>query len=251
MAKKEHSINTAETVESEVLGNDNEGDGRSMLPALPMSATLGTVQGASTIDNLRLPRLQIAYGVGGLSEHYSPGDIVLGGDTLLAHKNEVVKAIILTATEYWKEYQSQELWASGQRPRTFLTKDEVVQAGGSVAWTNGIGPTFNLAMNIKMLIQKPKDLVSGAFGIDIGPELYAPAVWDIDKKAYAAVAPNINTAANFSLRKRSLLAGIFHISTTIVKLKNGSFVPVPSAQLKEYNSDEIVEQIRSLFANQQ
>lgn len=227
------------------------------LPAVPAAVggamALGVMEGDISPNDLRLPRLQIAYGVGGLSENFNPGDWVLGGDNLLAHKGEPLNLIILHARLYWKQYLSRDQYAAGVRPATYLTEAEVHANGGTTQWAAGsdgrdIGPSFGRALHMKMLIEQPENLVCGLFGVDLGNgKVYAPAVWDVDKSAYRRAGITVTTAADFSLRKRGLLAGVFQVKTITEKIGTNLTV-VPVMKLVGFNTDAVVASIKSLFS---
>lgn len=223
-------------------------DDRSNVPATVDNRTLvlGTVEGDVSSSDIRLPRLQIAYGVGGLAENFHPGDLVLNGEDLLAKRGDVIFIVILSARQYWKEYLNKDQYASGDQPRTFQSEQEVHDNGGTTQWVNNVGPTFNRAMHLKLLIEQPKDIISGLFGIMLGDKTYAPAVWDVDKSAYRRVGPTVLTAARFNLRTRGLLSGVFSLSTRTEKI-NDNVTPVPVLRLSGHNSDETIEEITKIF----
>lgn len=210
---------------------------------------VGAVSGELSFADLPFPRLQMAYGVGKLAENYNPGDLVLQDEYLLAHKGEPVLFIPVKALVYWKEYLSQELWATGQKPREFLTEKEVHDAGGTTAWVNGVGPTFSKALELRMLIQRPENLVCGLFGIQLGGKEYAPAVWNVDKTAFKTAAAPILFAAGMALKDRGeLLGGTFELVTSVRKSQTGNTTAVPVTRLKGINPPELVQEISALFA---
>lgn len=223
----------------------------SHVPAVITSSAmaLGAVEGDVSANDLRLPRLQIAYGVGRLAESFNPGDLVLGEDNLLVKKGEPLDVIILNARQYWKQYLSQAEFQAKMTPAVYLTEEEVLANGGTTAWQNNVGPTFNRALHMKLLIKQPKDIVCGLFGVELGEEgvTYAPAVWDVDKSAYRRIAPIVLSAAQFSLRAKGLLYGIFQITTRSEKI-NDNITIVPGIKLTGYNSDAVVNAIKAIFA---
>ena len=219
------------------------------------STNVGCVDGDVSADDFRLARLQMAYGVGALSEHFNPGALVLGGDNLLAEKGEPIKVIIVQATVYWKEYTSGKKYvAGGPPPQCFRTEAEVIANGGTTKWTENpatgekTGPTYNKAMNLKLLIQKPAKVICSLFGVEIGGNVYAPAVWDVDKSAYRRVQPVVITAAKFALKTQGLLSGMFEIKTRTEKIGD-NLTPVPSIKLiDDRNDSESIAQILELFS---
>lgn len=207
------------------------------------------------MSDIRLPRLQIVYGVGDLAMVYVPGDLVLGKENLLCHKSEPLNMIVLATYTYWKEYGTPEMNAQGLRPRAFATEKEVLANGGTTQWgpPGSPKPTFSKAIDLKILIRKPKDLVCGLFGTllaDDGFE-YAPAIWTADKKAYGRVGPTIISNKNFALRTRGLISGLFELRVNIETTGNNPprVMPMPTFKLTGHNSDAVVGAIKALFDN--
>ena len=210
---------------------------------------IGSVNVDLDIGAIQLPRLQLTYGVGRLAEHFAPGDLVLGGDNLLAHKGESLEIIILSLDQFWKEYLSSEMYQSGLLPRSFGSKEEVLANGGTVKWVQGQDkPTFKPALDIKMLIAKPDGLTCGLFAIDLPDnKLYAPAVMTLDKTSYSAAGPGLVTICGYALAG-CLLAGRFQLSTGM-KPMGKNIVPVPSIKLMpDRNTPEVVAEIMAKFA---
>lgn len=212
---------------------------------------LGAITGEVDPGQIRLPRLQITYGVGTLAENFHPGDLVLGGDNLLVPKETPLYLIALGAHQFWKEYLSKEQYAAKVRPLTFSTAAEVKANGGTTDWVKrpdgtSQGPTFSLAMDVKMLIRKPTDLVCGLFGVPIGDHEYAPAIWSLDKTAYKRVGPVILQMQSFSLRQRGLYSGLLELQTAMEKV-NGNVTPTPKLKLHGHLSDLEVQQLQELF----
>lgn len=214
-----------------------------------LSAGVGDVSGETANQGLRLPRLQIAYGVGNLAKVFSPGDLVYGGDNLLAHKMEPIQMVIFKAMEYWREYMDSTMYDAGLRPRNFLTEAEVLKAGGITRWSNAPDapkPTFSEAMDLSVMIKKPQNLVCGLFGIELEGAEYGVAVWTVDKSTYKRVAPYVKMCRQFSLRKRGLLSGLFSLHTSIETVK-GRVGPVPNLKLIGHNSDNFIRAVSAML----
>jgi hypothetical protein len=230
-------------------------DAATEFPGTDLPAVRGTMELGVFVSNdddagdIPLPRLQLAYGVGGLAATNNPGDIVLGGDNLIAKKGETIRIIVLNATEYWKQRLTSEEYNQGIRPQAFPSKEQAQAAGGITDWSSNPmdpKPNFGRALNMKLLIEKPEGLVCSLFGVPVGDKLYAPAVWDVDKSAYKRVGPEIMNAAKFSLRTRGLLAGVFSLMTRSDKI-NGNATIVPIMKLVGNNTDEMIQEIKVLF----
>jgi len=211
---------------------------------------VGDVTGETAGQGLRLPRLQITYGVGNLAKTFAPGDIVYGGDNLLAHKQEKLTIVIFKAVEYWREYMDSAAYDAGLRPRNFATEAEANANGGITKWpprgSDGPKPNFSPAMDISMLIEKPANIVCGLFGIEIENKEYGVAIWTVDKTTYRRVAPYLKMCRQFSLRKRGLLSGRFELHTTIEQI-GGRVGPVPNLRLAGHTSDEFIASVSAML----
>lgn len=249
----------ADVDENELANVQGPGADQRALMQASGSVALGAVGGDQSGQGMQLPRLQMVFGVGDLVATFSPGDLILAKENLLAHKGQPVSLIILSAFQYWKEYLSSDAFNAGMRPRSYPTEAEVIKAHtpeggkapsavGLTQWGpagSGVKPTFSPAMDLKMLIERPEGVICGLFGIEIGGKSYAPAVWTVDKTTYGSIGPVVKAAA-FSLQQRSLLAGIFSLVTT-VRVENGKTKIKPTLRLTGYNAPEVVEQIKKLF----
>ncbi len=244
MARKEINNHAAEMM----MDDDAAMTGTELATTQPNAVVLGTMNVEADFDTIQLPRLQITYGVGKLAENFSPGDIVLGGDNLVAHKNEPVKIIILCIDEFWKEYFNNEMFEAGLKPRVYHNRDQVLAAGGTVDWVAGQAPTFSKALDLKILIRQPEGLSCGLFAVDLPDgHRYAPAILTLDKQAYAKTGPGLVTVCSFALGGK-LLSGLFTLQTQLVKgAKN--IVPIPMIKLDpERNSQDVQDTITGMFA---
>jgi hypothetical protein len=187
--------------------------------------------------------------------NFDAGDLILDKTTLLGHKKEPVKFVVLNMETYWKEWFSPEerviAQSENRYERQFKTREEVAAAGGTCPlpggkWPNNQRPTFSSAAKINMLVQKPAKLVSGMFGITLGEFDYAPACWIVDKTTFGNVAPVISGAAKIALRLRGLNSGVFEVVIGMVKKTNGT-QPIPTVRLVGNLSDEELGQLRSYF----
>lgn len=208
---------------------------------------LGTIDGDDN-QALSVPWLRVTHGVGALAEHFNPGDWILGEDNFLVGRNKPMEIIVLSATQYWKEYMPK--WDPNVLPHIFQTKEEVLENGGTVEWNRATneGPSFSPAMHLKIFIKQPEGVVCGHFGIELDGEKFAVAQWDVDKSAYRRVGKVIITAAKMSLRARGLLSGRFTLTSTQASINN-NIVTVPNIRLSGFNSDKVIEGIQELFAS--
>lgn len=252
MARKETDGKVDVDEQAEAAMN---GESTAVATAGSNAVAIGGVGGDLDPGSMQLPRLQIAYGVGSLASDFNQGDLVLNGEHRLVGKSEPLEMIVLSGFGYWKEWLSGEQFDAGLTPRTFANKDEVLESGGTYDWDqkdkdgNVVHrPTFSQAMDLKLLIRKPKDLMCGVFGdiLDDGHE-YAPAIWSVDKQAYKRVGPIVIQAQSFSLRDKGLLGGVFEAQIEISQ-KGARTSTLPKFRLSGYNSDEVIEKIKMLFS---
>jgi hypothetical protein len=233
----------------------------SQLPAVHArgEVVFGGVGGEVGLGDIKLQRLQIAHGVGGLSDNFNPGDLVLDRDTLLVGRGVPLQMIILGANVYWKEYLSKERYDAGDRPGTFMHEAEVHAAGGTTKWDNGVGPTYNKAMHLQLLIRKPQDLICGSFGDLLGDgHEYCPAQTDWDKSAFNNAGTVVERMSKYGAlvevdqatgtARPKLYRGVFDVMTIQKALKSGNKAWVPSVRVTTMNPPEVVEKIEALFA---
>jgi hypothetical protein len=210
---------------------------------------LGAMGGDVKASDLRLPRLQIAYGVGKLAASFSQGDLVLDNEHLLVHKKENLKIILWSTFTYWKEWLDNDAYSAGLRARTFNTEGEVHAAGGTTQWgSEGQRPTFSRAVDLRMFIQKPDKVECGLFGIELDGKLYSPAVFTVDKLGFSKIWPTVQTAATFSLKTRGLPAGMWELSTD-VKIEGGRTKVLPNIKLTGFNSPKVIEDLKGVFGS--
>ena len=207
---------------------------------------LGGISGETEDIRIKLPFLQIAQGQGKL-DAYVKGSIIIGSDNLIAAPGEKVLITILGVQTYWREYVSGTNFDPTVIPKSFATRAEVLAAGGTTDWVNGKAPSYKVAGTIKALVKQPPNVVCGLFGVPVGDALYAPVQWSVDKTAAQETLPIIKRDASFSLRQRGLTAGVYELSTRVVKFSNGHSTWAPAIKLVSFHTDAEVEEIKSLF----
>lgn len=222
------------------------------LPSVRGNMSLGAVTGETSQSDIRIPYLQIAYGVGKLATKFNPGDFVLGGEHLLVSRGKPLTVIILAAVKYYKEKLSKSDLDAGLRPRSFATEAEVLKNKGTLEYKNApdgsrIHPTFGPAMDLKLLIQQPEGLTQGPFGLEIDGAFYTPAYFSVDKAGYTRVGKEIQTQQSLALSKVGLLAGLWELHTEI-QLINGNNTVVPMIKLMGRTTEAARAEITKLFA---
>lgn len=246
MAIKRADQTTTAAPDESVLAETSGEETHAVSCVAPDSMTLGGFDGETGDVGMRLPYMQISHAQGKL-EAFRKGSVVIGADNLIANPGDKLFVTLLAARVYWKEYVSGDRYDPSYIPKTFATKAEVIDAGGSTKWKDDVAPTYKIALATKALVQQPEGIVCGLFGVRIGEKDYAPVLWNMDKSAAARVAPIIKSDTTFSLRKRGLYSGIYELTTQSIKFPSGFSAHVPNIRLAGYHTDDEVAQILSIF----
>lgn len=251
MSKVTATIPETEELDSDLdFPVDEVDDNASSTAVMTMqSGAVGQLTGAIAPQDIPMPILSIAYGVGALSELFNPGDLVLDKEHLLVHKAQPLNVIIVSADVYWKEYLDQAAFQAGLRPSVCRTTAEVEALGGTTTYgEDGSPPTFKQAMTVKMLIEKPEDVDCYMFSTELLGRKYAPARWYVDKTAFKrrggkGVGVEIVKQAGFALKERGLLAGKWQVTTGFEEMGKNKVI-APSIKLVGQHTDEEIAEIR-------
>ena len=223
--------------------------------ATPGNFDIGGVSGDMSNNDIPIPYLQIAYGVGGLAEKFNPGDLVLDKEHLLVAKGHPLTMVILHAHYYWKEWVTPEMRVIEVQGRTFATEAEVKAAGGTTEWTPESKPTFSKAAALSILIRKPEGIACSYFVIDIAGSKWAPAKWIVDKTAYKrkggkGVGVTLAKELRFALSGRTdlpenqrLVAGLWEV-TTGFETVGGNNMPMPTLKLVGQNDAAFIAELQ-------
>jgi hypothetical protein len=257
VASTPEAENKAEAVDQE-MGVTETGPRGVQCAHAPLGGMSGDAMGSVRIQ---IPRLKIAYGVGGLATDFNQGDLVLqvggkdGTKYLLCPKGKAggLGVIILSVESYWKQWVSQDDWTAGIRPTEFATEEEVKANGGITAWgpygSNAPKPTHSPAGHIKMLIQKPDDVTAGVFGIVLDGREFCPAVWSIDKGAFKSVGGTIKSDLGFALKEVGSVGATYQLGVAVeMNPKTGKTSVTPRMRILKHHTPEVVAELRGLLA---
>ena len=215
-------------------------------------AAVGQIQGEIPTQ-LKLPLLEIAYGVGKLSATFSQGDLVLDRKYLLVRRGEPLIVTFVSVSLYWKQYIEASQRGPGVVPKTYDTEAQAIAAGEITQWPprgqTGPKPTVSPAGFYQLLIRKPEGLACPVFGYVFAGGVWAPARMFLDKKAHRIVIQEVDAQARFALsaRKGGLLAGQFTLAIKTTPRPDGKTETLPVISLSGANSDQDVEKLLKDF----
>lgn len=222
------------------------------IPALRRNEAVAIDTGSGVVDvtGIRPPFLSIVHGVGKLAETFNPGDLVLGGEHLLATKDSALNVIVLKYNQFVKESLTPDQYGAGMYPRVFQNKEAAAAAGLRIEWgPNSEKPEADFALDMMLLIEKPEKIECGMFGIELGGKPYALALASFDKTAYKSVANTFLQSMVFAMRGKKPWAGVWQLKLHMqVNRKNpNNKAWVPGFALKRFLEEKEIAEIESLF----
>lgn len=136
-------------------------------------AELAGLKGEIRAKERRNATLSIVQKVGALADRFSAGSIVMNKETVLSLGDTPVEFTVLVARKF---YQEKVAYNSGVRPRIFSTEEDVLAAGGTLDWENGVAPTYETVLHCTVLLKQP-DGVEGGFTLTYEGAQYALCEW--------------------------------------------------------------------------
>jgi len=178
--------NKNETTTTQIVETKNEPDWSVAARTITFDATSG-IHGDWDESDVRIPTLRIARGSGAAVSEHTQSTLLLGDDEILAPPNlknpdpdAVIRWVPYYLSKRWREDLNRDDIAAGQRPMIFDTKDEVEEQGGTTnkyeAQASG-KRLYKRCADIKMLVEKPEGLKSGAFNLELDGKQYACATY--------------------------------------------------------------------------
>lgn len=214
---------------------------------------LGEVEGDVEAREVQIPRLSIVQSVGPMSEKFSPGEIVLNKQLVIASGDEKAKEgtpksvefVIAAARKFYEENIPFEQQQAGARPRVWQAHTDVVACGLHTEWKEdpvtkkGIAPPVNEVLELLLFIACPPGVDDAMFPVCIGDRMYAIGLWSLRGVAYRRCAKVIYGAKKYQLRD-SLLAGSWQLNVVREKVMGGNLVWVPYIKIVgNRNSPEV------------
>lgn len=185
--------------------------------------------------DISFPRLQIAQGVGPLSDTHKKGDIVLDGEVVIGGPE--MDPLDVTVVRIAKMFEEDLPFGGEEVPRIVPTKAEVLALGGVLEWINGEKPSWKPVAEALVCIKGNDDV--NVFPYSHKKDNYAFALWKIKGVAYRRAAVPIFTAATMYYRD-GLRNGSFNV-TTEKQVFSGNTVFCPKVTRGERHDAKFVE----------
>ena len=226
---------TTETEATSVTGTDEIIEAKSVTTgsALVPTSTEGLV-GDFDQSDISFPRMQIAQGVGPLSDSHSKGDIVLDGATVIGGPN--MDPLDITVVRIAKMFEEDLPFGGEEVPRIVETRDQVTELGWTTEWINNERPSWKPVAEALVCI-KGDD--ANDFPYSHKKDNYAFALWKIKGVAYRRAAVPIFTAATMYYRD-GLRNGSFQL-TTEKQVFSGNTVFCPKVTRGERHAKGFVD----------
>ena len=222
-----------------------------------MLAGNSDMQGDYDASDIDFPKLQVAQAVGPLADDWRKGDIVIDGNLKIG---DLENPLIITCLKPRKSYVEDLPYGGDEIPRTFTTKEEVFNAGGTITWAEG-PPTFKAVMDVLVCVKHPgmvwkqtgktkgdgewedQESSPDSFPFDYNGDHYLFAAWRIKGASYKTAAKKITQAAKFYYRQ-SLTQGTFVLSTLLQSRQDGGTYVVASLDKGLANTPELQEWLK-------
>ena len=200
------------------------------------------VSGDFDLTDITFPKLQLVHGIGPLSDEFTKGGIVLGGETLISDGNSPVE---FTVVKIAKMFEENIPFETGEIPRIVTTKAELLELGGDTEYGHrdpktgkSDPPSWKPIADALICIKDPTGKDSTNFPYEQDGENYAFAMWRIKNSAYRRAAVPIFTAATMFYRL-GLRTGSFLLTTEYATFGQNKVV-VPKLVKHEKHSEDFV-----------
>lgn len=208
----------------------------------PDANEITLVEGEDGFDSsdIAFPKLQIAQGVGPLSDLYPKGSVVLDKEMEIVKMEDGHAEI--TVLSITKTFEENVPFGGDELPRIARNKEEVLRLGGTTEWSTEDGlkipPSFKPCADALICIKQPEGVSDEWFPYEFEGTNYTFCTWKIKGMAYGASAVPINTAKRMYYRA-GLETGSFLLSTE-KRIINGNTVACPRIQRGKKHSAEFV-----------
>lgn len=210
-------------------------------------------------SDILLPRLNLTYGVGDLSQLYNPGEWILNGSLVLHVPPNPVKKVAgypplsLTVLGF-KARQYVEKKDGGERGNLFNTPAEVVAANGTLdyreAKSTGKALYHTLATAL-ILIEKPAHIPDEehlTFAHECEGRFYALALFGMKSTVFTHAAKKIFTARKLGHLKGGYSTHSWNLSTKF-ETKYEQPTPIPLLTAGARNSPAFAEFVKEVLSS--
>jgi len=192
-------------------------------PATSSGGAFGDNDSEIDFSEINLPKINLVQKVGGLSEQFEPGEIVLNKELVLPQPMRFA-VVGMSKTQYVERVQG------GEMGNLFNSVEEVVEAGGTVIYAKAQEadiPWYQRMKRALILIEKHDDVEDeDSFPYEHDGKKYAIAIWTMKGTAFTNAAKALLTARKIGCLKSGYLATYWNATTSIQQFgKNFAAVP--------------------------
>jgi hypothetical protein len=224
------------------------------------------LSGDFTDRDLKLPRINVVQSVGPLSAEWTPGQILLQQEVVLAQavKTEPSPELEFTIINIRKSYEEILPYEEMEAAKRFETEQEVLDAGFRLqGWTDETGkkhkPTARPVARLLVLVKQPKGVAEDLFGTIVAKEdgvndeevgNYTVAMYTAKSTSYGMARTIVTRATALASQKPPLHAAFQRFQYSIKREEvgdQGNLVFVPKLRTAGLHSSKFVELILSQF----
>lgn len=221
------------------------------------------------MGDLKLPRINIVQKVGDLSNIFTPGDIVINGESVVLESpgakgdNKDSHPLVIVVTGFRSDRYAEKV-AGGGQGRLVNNVEEVVKAGGTLDYNENKAtgkPLFQQLAEGLILVQKPEGLDDPQFSYIADGKYYAPFLWAMKGTAFTNGAKVFRTARKIGwlkdvvnpvtkevMEKRGYTFGVWSL-TTVLKGYGENFAWIPQLSRVGETSAELRALANSLIGS--
>jgi galactitol-specific phosphotransferase system IIB component len=216
------------------------------VPAVQTLMQVGEVSGEVDASDIIIPTVKIIQNMTANNpDKLDNGTITIDGTMLIGGDKNTARLTIISIRKYFKEViKFGGTGVNGEFPMQFESAKAARDAGFTVivdAFTrNAEGPKVDSAAVALVAFEPPDGASDRAFPYEIDGVKLALARWYIEKSAYRNVAKVIFSRQGIELKKRGILSGVWRLTTSLVRGKEGEYAVPSIALLTDERSDEFI-----------
>lgn len=207
--------------------------------ASPAPFKIGTVSGQVSQNDIVHPSLNIVHPVGPLSEEFTPGQVVIDRQFVVA---EPEKPVNLTFLAFRKFFLENVPYGGDAQAREFNSEEDLKAAGLHTNWVDNTKPPAGPAGDALIAVESTSE--NPLFPFTFGGKHYAIVKWRMTGGSYNRAGKLVLTASQWNL-KDGLHNGSWALSTRRDKV-GANFVWLPVLKAGPRNSKELADFFVSL-----